>query len=195
MGRIQNLEETVAVLDQRLLLVEGDEDEQDESVNVTSQEKIARKQARQIAIDKIQELYPDYFVGTASRSEGSGIKINKGDALRPMIIKYYHSRVYRPGSGLASQPGDYEHGWHIVRINEVVGSIYDLCIFSMCDTEGKWHFFLFTPDEIGIYNDENRVNRRNELWLYFSVQGDTAYELREDKIDVTKHLNNWNVIG
>ena len=196
MGRIQNLEETVGALDQRISLMEGEADERIDSVSVSNPEKITRTAARKEAMDKIQELYPDYYVSTASRSEGSGIKVIKGDSepKRAVIIKFYHSKIYLPNSGLTNQSGEYEHGWHIVRLDEVIGSIFDFCLFSMCGSNGRWHFFLFEPDQLGVYNDENRKKRDDELWLNFSVQGDFAYELREEKNDVTEHLDNWDVL-
>ena len=197
MGRIQSLEETAVALDQRISLIECEEDEHIESDSVSSTEKITRTAARNEAIARIQELDPDYIVEKAKRNEGSGIKVCRYelDAKPTVIIKFYHSKIYQPDSGLVKQPDGYEHGWHIVRLNDIMNSIYDLCLFSMCDTNGKWHFFLFSPAQLGIYRDENRANAKDdELWLNFSVQGDSVYELREKKVDVAKHYNNWDVI-
>ncbi|MCL1819241.1 MAG: hypothetical protein FWG36_01145 [Oscillospiraceae bacterium] len=193
MGRIQDLEGSVKSLDQRLLLVE-EENVLNTDLETDGQGKFTRSQAREVTIEKIQEIFPDYFPSKASRNEGSGIKLSKPDSPRPLIIKFNHSRGYPLEPGLSDQSGDYERGWHIVRVSEVVGSIYDLCLFSMYDSDGNWNYFLFSPDELGIYNEENRQNHGDELWLYFSVQGNHAYELREGKIDVTNHLNNWKLI-
>ena len=67
-------------------------------------------------------------------------------------------------------------------------------MFSLVDSDGNWNYLIYDPNEIGMYNEKNRLNAGNELHLYFSVQDGKAVEVREDTIDVTDHLNNWSII-
>ncbi|KLU63627.1 hypothetical protein DEAC_c44750 [Desulfosporosinus acididurans] len=45
-----------------------------------------------------------------------------------------------------------------------------------------------------MYRDKNRSRDNGVLHLYFVVNNGTAKEVREDAVDVTDHLNNWDVL-
>ncbi len=166
------------------------QDDYDEGANEDDHEQggITRSQAREKTIEVIQSKFPDYLVDKASRKEGSGIKVNKPDAKRPLIIKFYHSKSFEHRSG------GFEHGWHVVRLHNVIATIIDLCIFSYVDSNANWSFFIYEPDEIGMYYDENRSSDNDILHLYFVVKDGKGTEVREKTIDVTDHLNNWNML-
>ena len=106
---------------------------------------------------------------------------------KTLIIKFYDSKSFEHRSG------SYEHSWHVVRLNDVLGTIIGLCMFSYVDSNGNWIFFIYEPDELGIYNDENRSGDSEILHLYFVVKGGKAFEVREKTVDVSNHLNNWDM--
>lgn len=184
LSRVQTLEGEMAEL--KLELASHYEEYAGDEIE--GQEEYTRSQARKKAMEIIQSKFPDYVVDKASRKEGSGIKVFKPDTKRPLIIKFYHSKSFEHRSG------NFEHGWHVVRIDDVIGTVVDLCMFSMVDTNDNWNFFIFDPDEIGLYTEENRSSEGNVLHLYFSVKDGKAIEVREETIDVTDHLNNWDVL-
>jgi hypothetical protein len=95
---------------------------------------------------------------------------------------------------ITSMYGSYEHSWHVVRLNDVIGTIVDLCMFSYFDSNESWHYFIYDPNEIGMYRDKNRSGDEEILHLYFVVKDGKALEMREGTVDVTDHLNNWNVL-
>lgn len=189
MSRVQVLEEKVTDVQSELksLKDEVDEDLLEEDSGVAGD--FTRSKARDKAMKMIQSKFPDCFVEKASRLEGSGIKIMKPDvgAKRAVIIKFYHSKTYEHRSG-------YEHAWHTINLEEIIGSIYDYCLFSVVDKNGNWNFFLYEADELGEYRDENRSADSNQLHLYFVVEDGKATEVREKTVNVTDHLNNWDVI-
>lgn len=187
LSRVQSLETKMQYVENELALMYEEENEVVED-KIDEKETYTRSQAREKAIEIINEKFPDYFAQKAKRNEGSGIKVSKTYTNRPIIIKFYHSKSFPDRSGNS------EHGWHVVRIDEVLGNYVDLCMFSLVDSGGNWNFFIYDPNEICDYNDKNRPNTGNELYLYFSVQDGKAVEVREDSIDVTDHLNNWSVI-
>lgn len=188
MTRIQSLESDVADLK---IQVHNryEEDMEDDTIDeMEVQDEYTRSEARQRAMEIIEEKFPEYIVSKATRSEGSGIKVFKPDAKKPLFIKFYHSKSFKHNTGKSS------NGWHVVRLNHVIGTVIDLCLFSMVDENDNWNYFIYEPEELGMYNDENRSNRRDVLHLYFSVQNGRATEIREEPIDVTDHLNNWDIL-
>lgn len=186
LSRVQVLEEQMA--DVKTELASRDDYEEDANEGDYGHGDITRSQARDKAIEIIQSKFPDYVVDKASRKEGSGIKVHKPDVKRPLIIKFYHSKSFEHRSG------SYEHSWHVVRLNDVIGTIVDLCMFSYVDSHGNWNFFIYEPDELGMYYEENRSSDNEILHLYFVVKDGKAIEVREKTIDVTDHLNNWNML-
>jgi hypothetical protein len=82
----------------------------------------------------------------------------------------------------------------LVRLDDVIGTIVDYCILSMVDSNDNWYFFIFNPEELGRYKEKHRSRSGSVLHLYFSVQDGRAFEVREDTVDVTEHLNNWDVL-
>lgn len=187
LNRVQLLEEQMSEVKAELSSQVVD-DEEDDTVEEDGQEVFTRSQARERAMKQIQGKFPDYLVGKASRKEGSGIKVYRPNSKRPILIKFYHSKSFEHRSG------DFEHSWHVVKLNDVLGTIFDLCMFSMVDSNGNWNFFIFEPDEIGIYYDENRSSDNDILHLYFAVQDGKATEVRENTVNVSDHLNNWDVL-
>lgn len=191
MSRVQILEEQMREVKGELQSYKRDADYEDgfeESDN--EQGEFTRSQARDKAIKIIQTKFPDYFVEKASRREGSGIKVIKSDtnSNKAIIIKFYHSKTYEHRSG------GFEHAWHTVNLHEIIGTMYDYCLFSVADKNGNWNFFLYEPQELGEYRDENRSANSDLLHLYFVVKDGKATEVREKTIDVTDHLNNWDVL-
>ena len=150
-----------------------------------------RAQARSKAIETIKEKFPDCIVERASRKEGSGIKIIKpgANSTRAIIIKFYHSRTYAHRDIITN-----ENSWHVLNLGEIIGSIYDYVLFSSIGQDGNWNFFLYTPEELGIYREEHRSSDSDFLHLYFFVNGNQASEIREETVDVTDHLNNWDIL-
>lgn len=67
-------------------------------------------------------------------------------------------------------------------------------MFSFVDSNANWNFFIYDPDEIGMYYEENCSSDNDILHLYFVVKDGKAIEVREDTVDVTDHLNNWDVL-
>lgn len=193
---ILELMSRVQVLEEQMIEVKGElasqkYDEADDSVEEVDGEsgEFTRSQARDKAMKIIQSKFPDYLVEKASRREGSGIKIVKSDAKanKAIIIKFFHSKTYEHRLG-------FEHAWHTINLNEIIGTIYDYCIFSIADKNGDWNFLLYQPDELGMYRDENRSANSELLHLYFVIKDGKATEVRENTVDVTDHLNNWGVL-
>lgn len=186
LSRVQILEEQMANV--KAELHSRDHDSEDETVDENELSDFTRSQARDRAIKIIKSKYPDYFVEKASRKEGSGLKVHKPDSNRSLIIKFYHSKTF------AHRSNDFEHGWHVVRLNDVIGTVIDFCMFSLVDSKGNWNFFIYGPDELGMYYDENRNSDNDMLHLYFVVNDDKAIEVRESTVDVSDHLNNWDIL-
>ncbi len=189
MSRIQSLEEEVVKIKTQLVSRSDDlETEEDELDKV--QGEYTRLEARNKAMKIIESIFPDYLAEKASRREGSGIKILRPDvdSKRPLIIKFFHSKTYEDRSG------EFEHAWHTVNIADILGTIFDYCMFSVVNSKGEWSFLLYEPDELAIYNEENRLTKSDVLHLYFVIKDEKAFEVREKTIDVSDHLNNWNVL-
>lgn len=186
LNRVQILEEQMAEV--KAELSSRDDDFEDEEEN--EQGEFTRSQAREKAIKIIQSKYPNYLVEKASRKEGSGIKVHKPDpsSKRPIIIKFYHSKTFKHRSG------EYEHGWHVVRLRDVLGTFIDYCMFSIVDSKGNWNFLIYEPSELGQYYEENRSSDNDILHLYFVVKDGKATEVRENTVDVSDHLNNWEIL-
>ena len=188
MSRVQTLEEQM--IEVKTELAFRTEEFEDEFIE-NEQGEFTRSQARDKAISIIQRKYPDYLVEKANRREGSGIKVIKPDldSKNAIIIKFFHSKTYE------HRTGSIEHGWHTVNLDEIIGTIFTYCLFSVADKNGNWNFFLYEPGELGMYSDENRSSKNNKiLHLYFVVKDGKASEVRENTIDVTDHLNNWDVL-
>jgi hypothetical protein len=187
-SRVQILEEQVAEVNKELAdLREEDADDEFEE-EIEGQGGYTRSEAREKAMEIIQDKFPDYLVNRASRKDGSGITAHRPNESKPRIIKFYHSRTFKHSSG------KYEHGWHVVRLDDVIGTIVDYCMLSMVDSNDNWYFFIFNPEELGRYKEKHRSRSGSVLHLYFSVQDGRAFEVREDTVDVTEHLNNWGVL-
>lgn len=180
----------IQVLEEQMVELKTEIASHEDYVSGYEEEEITRSQARAKAIEVIQNKFPDYLADVASRKEGSGIKVFKPDvdAKRPLIIKFYHSKSFKHRSG------SYEHSWHVVRLNDVMGTIIDLCMFSYLDSNENWHYFIYDPNEIGMYRDENRSGDEEILHLYFVVKDGKGLEVREGTVDVTDHLNNWGML-
>jgi hypothetical protein len=185
-GRVQQLEEQMAEV--RNLIAGCRQDDDEEIDSEIEEERYTRTEAREKTMEIIRGMYPDYLVDKAPRSSGSGITVHRPHDKKPLIIKFYHSRTFK------NQSDKFEHGWHVVRLKEVIATTFDFCIFSLVDSHDNWNFFIFEPEELGMYKDEHRSREGNVLHLYFSVQGDSAFEVREKTVDVTDHLNNWGVL-
>jgi hypothetical protein len=184
LDRVKSLEEQVEEIKSELY--ENDDSEAQENEQGT----FSRKDGRQKVMDLIKEKFPDYAVSKAPRNQGSGIIVNTTN--KTIVIKYYHSRTYKKNSGV-------EHGWHSVDLDEIIGKIFDLCIFSVIDPKGILNYLIYEPDELGKYADTHRSGRTildapisNILHLYFEIKDGKAMEIREDPVDVSDHLNNWN---
>lgn len=189
LSRVQSLEEQMSTVKDNLVSRKCDEDGVDEAD--TKPGDFTRSQARDKAMGIIQSKFQDYFVEKASRREGSGIKLIKSNenAKKPIIIKFFHSKTYEHGTGALG------HAWHTINLDDIIGTIFDFCLFSIVDKNGEWNFLLFEPDELGIYRDENRSANSELLHLYFVIKDGKATEVREKPIDVTDHLENWNLLG
>jgi hypothetical protein len=187
LNRVQTLEEQMAEVKAELSS-QDDDREEDEVAEEKGQGGFTRSQARDRAMKLIQTKFPDFVVDKATRKQGSGIKIYKPDSKRPVFIKFFHSRSFEHRSG------EFEHSWHVVKLNEVLGSEFDYCLFSMVDSHGSWNFFIYEPEELGIYNEENRSSGNEILHLYFCVHDGAATEVREQIVDVSDHLNNWDIL-
>lgn len=190
LSRVQILEEQMVDVKNDLTSCKYEENEDDIDEAKNELGDFTRSQAREKAMKIIQSKFPDYLVEKASRREGSGIKIIKSDAKakNAIIIKFFHSKTYEHRSGA------FEHAWHTINLNEIIGTIYDFILFSVSDKNGDWNFLLYEPDELGIFRDENRSANSELLHLYFVIKDGKATEVREKTIDVTNHLNNWNVL-
>lgn len=190
LSRVQTLEEQMAEVKAALAnrCNEYEDDADDESIS--GQDEISRSQAREKAIKILQSKFPDYIVEKASRKEGSGIKIIKPDvgSKNATIIKFYHSKTYK------HRTEAFEHSWHTVNLDDIIGTYIDYCMFSVVDKNGNWNFFIYEPGELGMYNDENRSTKSDLLHLYFVIENGKAKEVRENTVDVTDHLNNWDVL-
>jgi hypothetical protein len=190
MNRIQIMEEQVSLLNEKVAILETDfEVDFDEEDEVSEKDEITRSEARDRAINIIKDNFPEYIVEKASRKEGSGIKIisPKASSKKPTFIKFYHSKEHRSGHG--------HHGWHVVRLDDVIATPIDYCLLSFVDSKGDWSYFLYNQEEIGMYYDDHRSSSSNNiLHLYFIVKDGKAKEVRENTVDVTDHLNNWVVL-
>lgn len=190
MSRVQTLEEQMVGVKAELADLKDDEFENSVDESDNKQGDFTRSQARVKAMEIIKSKFPDYIVIKASRNEGSGIKLIKPDinCKKAIIIKFFHSKTYK------DKPEDIEHAWHTVSLNEIVASIYDFCLFSIVDKNGDWNFLIYEPDDLVEYEDVNRSADSELFHLYFTVKDGKATEIRENTVDVTDHLNNWNVL-
>jgi len=189
MSRIQNLEESIKKLDQRLAFYEtGDEVIKDNNYGCINKSKYTRTDARNRAIEIIQNLFPDFKVEKAKRSDGSGIKIVNMETNDIRLIKLYHSK------SVLNRSGGYEYGYHFVRLEELSKINPKFCLFSIIDIQGRWHFLIFNTADVFDYYEKKKYENY-ELQLYFSIQGDRAFELRgEEDENVTEHLENWKIL-
>ncbi len=188
LSRVQTLEEQMAEVKSELANRYDEHEDDDE--DVARQDEVTRSQAREKAIKIIQSKFPDYLVEKASRKEGSGIKVIKPDidSKRTIFIKFFHSKTYE------HRTGAFEHAWHTVNLNDIIGTYIDYCMFSVLDKNGNWNFLIYEPDELGMYNEQNRSAKSELLHLYFVIEDGKAKEVRENTVDVTDHLNNWDVL-
>lgn len=189
LNRVQILEEQIAEIKAEFSSRGDDfEDDNSDGDEENEQDEITRSQARDKAMKIMQSKNPDYLVQKASRKEGSGIKVHKPNpnVKKPIIIKFYHSKTHNSG--------EFEHGWHVVRLDDVLGTVIDYCMFSIVDSKGDWNFFIYEPDELGMYYEDNRSSDNDILHLYFVVKGGKATEVRENPVDVSDHLNNWDIL-
>ncbi len=184
LNRVQCLEEQMAELKAEPL-TDNDCFRKDASPR-DSVIEYTRTQARDKAIEIIQSKYPDYIVTKASKEEGNGIKVMKPNSKEPILIKFSHSKCFPHRSE------NFEHGWHVVRLNDVTA--INLFIFSLADSEGNLNFFIYTPDALAMYYDEYRSSENEILHLYFVVKEGKAQEAKENTIDVSNHLNNWDIL-
>lgn len=183
MNRVQVLEQQVAEIQASI----GDENPASQGAGDGSD--VSRSEARDKAMDSLRKQYPTYLVEKASRKEGSGIKLIKSQPgfEGAVIIKFFHSKMH-------GDPARGGHGWHVVNVDEVIGTMIDFVMFSVVDLDGNWSFLIFKPSELGEYRDKHRSGDSEWLHLYFAVRDEKAVELREDVVDVTDHLNNWGVL-
>lgn len=177
LSRVKDLEDEMAQVKARLTSDVEAEEGLEEGGGIT------RSLARERAIQELQKRFPDYLVRKASRKDGSGILLQLPSHKTPCKIKFSHSRVYETG-----------HSWHTIRLTEIIDEV-SYCMFSVVDASDTWHFFIYGTDELKAYNKAHRtVSDADILHLYFSVQGGRAIEKREDIVDVTDHLDNWQVL-
>lgn len=190
LSRVQNLEEQMVEV--KVQIASLNDNLPDDSLE-DDQGDFTRARARDRAMKIIQEKFPDYLVEIATRREGSGIKIIKPDPdpkhNNITLIKFFHSKTYE------QRTGNIEHAWHTVNLNDIIGTMYSYCLFSVVDSKGDWSFFLYSPDELGMYRDENRSSKGELLHLYFTTKGDRAFEIRDKNTEVTDHMNNWDVLS
>jgi hypothetical protein len=179
LDRVKALEDEV----EEIQSVLENDDSEPQCLPDNEQGSFSRKDARQRIMELIQEKFPDYKVSKARRNQGSGIIVNT--PRKTIVIKYYHSRTHEGRSGI-------EHGWHRVHLDEIIGTIFNLCIFSTIDSKGNSNYFLYRPDELGKYAEDHRSTPNDILHLYFVVEDGKAMETREDPVDVSDHLNNWD---
>lgn len=176
LSRVQTLEEDVAILksNQRNLSEEIDPE-------FTEGDEMTRSQAREIAMSKLKTKFPSCVLTKATRAEGSGIKIAEAHSKETKLIKFYYSRTYDSGSS-----------WYTIQLDEIK-EIVDYCLFAMY-TAGEWNYFIFNTDDLVKYSQKNREDQANKVHLYFTIENNKAYEVRENKIDITEHWNNWDII-
>ncbi len=176
LDRVKSLEEQVE--DIKSALVDEDANEVGDGTNDT----LTRFYARERVMKEIADRFPDYTVSKASRAEGNGIRLQTLNRIEPYRIKFYHSKLHERG-----------HAWHSINLDEIVDISY--VILSMVDADNQFQVFVFTSEELLRYEDNNRKGSENILHLYFTVNGNKATEIRETHIDVSEHLNNWDVLS
>ena len=180
LSRVQNLEDEVDKLKGMALSPEAE-------LAAEAEENgggITRSQARDYAISQLKARFPEYVVQKAGRKDGSGILLNLPGHKVPCKIKFSYSRVYQT-----------KNSWHSIRLSEVMDEV-SYCLFAVAEDDGTWHFFLYGTDELLAYSENHRLDPSAEtLHLYFHVEDGKAVERRETPVDVTDHLDNWDVLA
>jgi hypothetical protein len=190
LSRVQELEEQMEIVNDKLLKLKTLNNNGEDIDQGDTQGDITRTKAREEAMKIIRTKFPEYIVEKASRNEGSGIKIIKPgiEEERAIIIKFFYSKTYDKNSD------GIEHAWHTVNLDDIIGSFIDFVMFSVVDKNGNSNFLIYKPSELGLYSEKYRSKPSEQLHLYFYIENDKAFEIRENKVDVSDHLNNWSVL-
>ena len=190
LSRVQELEEQMEIVNDKLLKLKTLNNNGEDIDQGDTQGDITRTKAREEAMKIIRTKFPEYIVEKASRNEGSGIKIIKPgiEEERAIIIKFFYSKTYDKNSD------GIEHAWHTVNLDDIIGSFIDFVMLSVVDKNGNSNFLIYKPSELGLYSEKYRSKPSEQLHLYFYIENDKAFEIRENKGDVSDHLNNWSVL-
>lgn len=176
LDRVKSLEEQVEEIKHTREIDEFLEENED------TNEGLTRFHAREKVMKEIEERFPDYAVFKASRADGSGILLHTDKRLEPHRIKFYHSKLHARG-----------HAWHSIKLDEISRVSY--VILSMLDNNNKLQVFIYTSEELLLYEEEHRKMHEDMLHLYLTVNGNQAIEIREEYKDVSEYLNNWEVLS
>lgn len=148
----------------------------------------SRVQAREIAMEHLARLLPDYSVQKSTRQEGGGIKLVSrfDDVMAPVLIKFSYSKCHKKKNE--------EHSWFTLQLSELEENI-DFCIFAMLDTNEEWHYFILSREEVVGFCKTHHAPDGDKIHLFFTIEDGQAYEIRYDKINTSWCWNNWSAFS
>jgi len=185
--RIKDLEEKVGMLEDFKVELEEKEDDVVTEITSGSEKKESGRKLSRIEIMKILREKYGFEVRQGNRSEGSGIVISKNG--KSLNIKVSFSRSY------------FEYakeeciicGWHTLFEKEVNNPELPFFIFVVADAENKFHYFIFTREEIIKEFSYKKYDANKKLHFYFTIKKDgRPVDLREGEEDMSSHYNNWD---
>lgn len=185
--RIKNLEEKVDMLED--FKNELEDKDYDEVTEITSETgtKVSGRKLSLIEIMKILHEKYGLNVRKGNRSEGGGIVISKNG--KSYNIKVSFSRSYFDDA----KEEVICCGWHTLFEKEINNTNFPFFIFVIADAENKFHYFIFTREEIIKEFDYKVHDANKKLHFYFTVRKDgSPVELRETEKDMSTHYSAWD---
>lgn len=191
LGRIQDLEGKVAMLQEFMRDQENNEDNDSEELEDGNMPQETKESGRKLSRQEIMRILKEQYgfsVRKGNRSEGSGIVATRDG--KSYNIKVSYSRSYF----------DYVNeevicsGWHTLFEKEIDNPDFPYFIFVVADAEQKFHYFIFEREDIVKEFDYKVYDANKKLHFYFRVRSDgRPYELRETEKDMSAYYNNWDI--
>lgn len=183
--RVKKLEEELNNLKQSIY---SDNTHIDRGALEYDSQTFSRVQAREIAMEHLARLLPDYSVQKSTRQEGGGIKLVSrfDDAMPPVLIKFSYSKCHKKKNE--------DHSWFTLQLSELEENI-DFCIFAMLDINEEWHYFILSRDEVIDFCKTYHAPDGDKIHLFFTIEDGQAFEIRYDKISTSWCWNNWGAFS
>lgn len=176
--RIKNLEKQVEELNIKIESTQNTSpsDESDKSI-----ENITRNKAKQITMEKLKANNKDTLIRKAIRDEGGGLVLEENNNL--IYMKFYHSKSYDENTPV---------GWHAVTKEDLNDPKFKIYIFTLFGNE-KLYTFIFTKEQLNEMILKKSIDQNERYHFGFAIEGNRAFDTRDEKIDITYALNNFNL--